>query len=184
MYGPRFSSDDYAERGYLVLRTSDISEGGKVNTASAPRLPLVKEEAAKYRVERGDLLITRTGSLGTLAVFDDDVDAIPGAYLIHYRLAAPPITSKYIFYFLKSPNGQRALLKGGAGVGRPNLNAPTIESIAIPLPPIFVQEQIVTEVERRLSVIEELQAIVDANLQRAGRLRQAVLQNAFTDCLI
>jgi type I restriction enzyme S subunit len=38
----------------------------------------------------------------------------------------------------------------------------------------------VAEVERRLSVVDELEATVTANLQRAARLRQAVLQNAFS----
>jgi type I restriction enzyme S subunit len=38
----------------------------------------------------------------------------------------------------------------------------------------------VAEVERRLSVIDELEAVVAANLQRAARLRQAVLQRAFS----
>jgi type I restriction enzyme, S subunit len=38
----------------------------------------------------------------------------------------------------------------------------------------------VAEVERRLSVVEELEAVVASNLQRATRLRQAVLQKAFT----
>ena len=36
------------------------------------------------------------------------------------------------------------------------------------------------EVERRLSVIEEMEAAVTANLQRAARLRQAMLQQAFS----
>lgn len=35
------------------------------------------------------------------------------------------------------------------------------------------------EVERRLSVVEELEAAVSANLQRATRLRQSILQKAF-----
>ena len=35
------------------------------------------------------------------------------------------------------------------------------------------------EVERRLSVIEELEATVSTNLQRATRLRQSILQKAF-----
>jgi type I restriction enzyme S subunit len=35
------------------------------------------------------------------------------------------------------------------------------------------------EVQRRLSVVEELSALVTANLQRAARLRQAILQRAF-----
>ena len=46
------------------------------------------------------------------------------------------------------------------------------------------QTRIVAEVERRLSVVEELEAVVTANLQRATRLRQAVLQKAFTGKLV
>ena len=42
------------------------------------------------------------------------------------------------------------------------------------------QHRIVAEVERRLSVIEELEAVVAANLQRATRLRQSILQRAFS----
>jgi hypothetical protein len=38
----------------------------------------------------------------------------------------------------------------------------------------------VAEVERRLSVVEELESVVSANLQRATRLRQSILQKAFT----
>ena len=35
-------------------------------------------------------------------------------------------------------------------------------------------------VEHRLSVVEELEAVVTTNLQRATRLRQSILQKAFT----
>jgi len=41
-------------------------------------------------------------------------------------------------------------------------------------------DQDVAEVERRLSVVEELESVVTANLQRATRLRQSILQKAFT----
>ncbi len=41
------------------------------------------------------------------------------------------------------------------------------------------QAQIVAEVERRLSVVEELESVVSANLQRAVRLRQSILQKVF-----
>ena len=36
------------------------------------------------------------------------------------------------------------------------------------------------EAMRRLSVVEELDAVVSANLQRAVRLRHSILQKAFT----
>ena len=40
------------------------------------------------------------------------------------------------------------------------------------------------EVERRLSVIDELEAAVEANLTRANRLRQSILQQAFSGNLL
>jgi type I restriction enzyme S subunit len=42
------------------------------------------------------------------------------------------------------------------------------------------QTRIVAEVERRFSVVEELESVVSANLQRATRIRQSILQKAFT----
>jgi len=41
------------------------------------------------------------------------------------------------------------------------------------------QTRIAAAVERRMSVVEELEAVVSANLQRATRLRQSILQKAF-----
>ncbi|WIG97932.1 restriction endonuclease subunit S [Myxococcus sp. SDU36] len=184
LYGPRFSSDDYTDDGILVLRTSDISEGGRVNLATPPRLKLAPEEYEKYAALRGDLLITRTGSLGTLAVLDDDVRAIPGAYLIQYRLATPLTVVWYCFYFLKSPSAQADLIGNGKGVGRPNLNAPTIEGLPLPLPPIAEQGRIIDEIQRLVSVSDEVSVTAEGNAHRAVRLRQSVLKWAFEGKLV
>lgn len=54
----------------------------------------------------------------------------------------------------------------------------------IPLPPLPEQHRIVAEVERRLSVVAELEATIAANLVRANRLRQAVLKRAFEGRLV
>ncbi len=52
-----------------------------------------------------------------------------------------------------------------------------------PAPEQLAREKIdamLAEVEHRLSVIEELEALVAANLQRATRLRQAILHRTFS----
>jgi type I restriction enzyme S subunit len=41
------------------------------------------------------------------------------------------------------------------------------------------QERIVAEVKRRLSVVDQLETTITANLRRATRLRQSVLAKAF-----
>ena len=50
----------------------------------------------------------------------------------------------------------------------------------IPLPPIAEQRRIVSEVERRLSVVQQ----AEASLARAERLRQSILKQAFSGRLV
>ncbi len=52
--------------------------------------------------------------------------------------------------------------------------------LPFPLPPLAKQTRIVAEVEQRLSVVVELEAVVSANLQHPTPLRQSILQKAFT----
>jgi type I restriction enzyme S subunit len=47
------------------------------------------------------------------------------------------------------------------------------------VPPPHEQRRIVAEVDRRLSIVREVEAEVDSNLRRAHSLRQAVLAKAF-----
>ena len=56
-----------------------------------------------------------------------------------------------------------------------------LRSIAIGLPPKAEQARIVAEVDRHLSILREVEAEVNANLQRAQALRQATLAKAFAN---
>lgn len=57
-------------------------------------------------------------------------------------------------------------------------------ALHIQLPPLAEQQQIVAEVERRLSVTDEIEKELDANLKRAERLRQSILKRAFEGKLV
>jgi len=90
------------------------------------------------------------------------------------------ITSKFLFFFvctLKLNELARATTV-------PSIRKGDVEGIAINLPLIAEQDRIVAEVERRLSVVDELSALVTANLKRADRLRQSILKQAFEGKLV
>jgi type I restriction enzyme, S subunit len=185
IYGPRFSSDDYSESGIVVLRTTDISQTGKVDVSQAPRLQLTEQEFDRFQLRQRDLVFTRTGAtVGKVAIFDDTIRAIPGAYLIHYRLIFSEHVSWYVYRFFQSDKGQRALTGGTRGIGQPNLNAPTIESIPIPLPPLDEQNRIEVKLDEVLGGAGRLTEILLAELGRSRSLRKSILRHAFSGKLV
>lgn len=60
-----------------------------------------------------------------------------------------------------------------------HLTLEKFKAAPFPLPPLEEQHRIVAELDRRLSIVREVEAEVDANLKRAQALRQAVLARAF-----
>ena len=60
-----------------------------------------------------------------------------------------------------------------------NLSISNSRLLPIPVPPFHEQEQIVAEVDRRFSVLDQVEATVTASLARCAKLRQAILKRAF-----
>jgi type I restriction enzyme S subunit len=90
------------------------------------------------------------------------------------------VSAEYVFWYFNSPFAQEQINENASATTLPILNKSKFEALPIPLPPLAEQIRIVAEVERRLSVVEGLESVVSANLQRATRLRQSILQKAFT----
>ena len=95
-------------------------------------------------------------------------------------LAALQVTEDlrpYLKLFLDhSYEDMRRLASGGV---QPNLNLGLVRTLRIPVPPRDDRQRIVAEVDRRLSIVREVEAEVDVNLKRAQALRQAVLSTHF-----
>jgi HsdM N-terminal domain len=63
---------------------------------------------------------------------------------------------------------------------RASISRTKLKGLPVPILPLAEQTRIAADVEQRLRVVEELEAVVSANLQRATRLRHAVLHRAFS----
>ena len=101
--------------------------------------------------------------------------------ILRFRFSSAANPS-WILYWLRSRFGRSEIerLATGNQNSMRNIGQERIRQIIIKLPSIAEQMRIVAEVERRLSVVGELESVATANLQRATRLRQSILQKAFT----
>ena len=179
-------SSDFADAGTPVLNVGCV-QWGRFVESKLDHLPAEKAlEFERYRIKCGDVLFTRSGTVGRCAVAQPHQD---GWLMTFHLLRARANPQKCLPPFLRimfegAPHIRRQTKEASVGSTRAGFNTNLLGNLAIPLPPLAEQTRIVAEVERRLSVVDELEAVVSANLQRANRLRQSILQKAFTGELV
>ncbi len=153
-------------------------------------LPAALKPREHLELAPGDLLVTRAGPRSRVGVACLVKSSRPRLMLCDkaYRLRCKPTVAHPAFLelVLNAPHivDEVNKLKTGISDSGVNLTQKRFGELLVPLPPLAEQTRIVAEVERRLSVVEELEAVVNANVQRATRLRQSILQQAFSGTLI
>ncbi len=84
-------------------------------------------------------------------------------------------------YLLKNYNDIRRMSSGGV---QPNLNLGIVKKTLLPLPPTEEQQQIVQEIESRLSVCDKIEETITNSLKQSEALRQSILKKAFEGKLL
>jgi type I restriction enzyme S subunit len=138
-------------------------------------------ELLRSQVLAGDVLINIVGPpLGQVSVVPPTMaEANMNQAIARFR-PIKPLSTKFVAHALMTESIMAwAIRKAKTTAGQTNLTLDLCRRLPIPLPPLAEQERIVSEVDRRLSLILGVQAEVDANLKRAQALRQAVLHRQF-----
>jgi type I restriction enzyme, S subunit len=170
----------YGAAGVPALGPRDVV-GGELNLNTAR---LVNEtefaiQTARHVPQDGDIVYSRELSLGWGAVVPKGQRLCLSQGMCLFR-PHEAVNLRYFLGLLNGPIGRRHADNAAIGSAHPHINLGDIKAYTFPLPPLAEQTRIVTEVERRLSIIEESAAVASANLSRSIRLRQSVLRAAFT----
>jgi type I restriction enzyme S subunit len=139
---------------------------------------------ARYFVKPGDFLFSRANTIqlvGACVIVQKVTRRVMlSDKILRFRFS-DKVVPQWVLYWLRSDTGRKEIqrLSTGNQESMRNIGQDRIRQIAFAIPALDEQKQIVAEVERRLSVIEELETAVQANLTRADRLRQSILSQAF-----
>jgi type I restriction enzyme S subunit len=169
--------------GIPYIKMNNVTMDGNVHFDKLVYVPASLEERACFAVKDGDILFNTRNSkelVGKVGrVRTPPAGAIYNNNLMRIRLVAG-IDSAFLTIQMCSHEFRRRMeLVKKATTNVAAVYAKDLLPLAVVVPPRAEQTRIVAEVERRLSVIEELEAAVAANLQRATHLRQSILQRAF-----
>lgn len=167
-FGPRFSGDCYADDGNVAtLRTTDLSPDGSISLDTMPHARIDEDKFEGHFLKVGDLVISRSGRIGTTALFDGyHKPVLPGAFLIRFRLDLSKAYPLFFRLFFNSNEGQQRLLSVAQGAAQQNINITNVRKLSVPLPPLSEQRRIA----RLLACYDDLIAI---NQRRIALLEDA-----------
>jgi type I restriction enzyme S subunit len=140
-------------------------------------------ELESISVHAGDLVVCEGGEPGRAAVWNASEPFVIQKALHRVRLKSG-LSPKYLSYNLAVDASNGNLERYFTGSTIKHFTGQSLRSYVFALPPLAEQRRIVAEVERRLSVVQEVEGVIAANLARAERLRQSILKQAFEGKLV
>ena len=175
---------DFLDEGYcLFLNTKNVRPDG-FNFDIKIFIDKEKNNALrKGKLLRRDVILTTRGTIGNIAIYDDNVEfdhiRINSGMLI-LRPNESIITSEYLFKILLSPALKTQISKDTSGAAQPQLPIKTLVNFTIPIPPLSEQKQIVLIVDEAFEGIDRAIANTKKNLTNARELFESYLNNIFT----
>lgn len=185
--GYAFKSKMYSDSGkYIVVKIGNVkSQGFDFTRDLTKTTECDKSILEKYLLKKGDCVISLTGSRGKrdygfVCIISDESN-----YLVNQRVAALRFNTKralpeFYYYYLASPLYRDDFFKYETGnVGQGNVGIKALIEPMVPVPSMNEQEELVTEIESRLSVCDSIEQTVDTALQQAEAMRQSILKQVF-----
>lgn len=176
---PRNHTGDYM-RPYL--RVANVFEN-RIDISDILWMNFTPEEYETYQLRYGDVLLNEGQSLelvGRPAIYRDEV---PGSCfqntLVRFRPFRWLISEYALCVFRAYFHSGRFQKIAKWTTTMAHLGAKRFSEIEFPLPPLSEQKEIVSRVDRSLSITDQTEATIEANLKRAFGLRKSILKKAF-----
>ena len=148
----------------IILPADNISLSGELTIQKEIFVDDTVTLSDDKRLKRNDIFICMSSGskehIGKVAFIDQDTNYYAGGFMGIIRTNPQHCVPKYLYFYLLASEKYREeikLLTQGANIN--NISS-TINSITIPLPPIEVQQQIISELDGYQQIIAGARAVV------------------------
>lgn len=170
----------YIEKGVPFISVKDIKNGqiSFENTkfiSNDEHNELIK----RCKPELGDLLITKSGTIGRTAIVTDDVAFSLFVSVALIKPVSTMVNMKFIDIALQKWVNEIDVSSRIVGTAIKNLHLQDMRVLAIPFAPIEEQTEIVRRVEQLFAFADSIEQKATAALARVNNLTQSILAKAF-----
>ncbi len=161
---------------FIMVRTSNIRDG----KISLDKIKYVDAETYRIWTRRsqpriGDILFTREAPMGEVGMVDFEAQIFLGQRIVQYRCNLNLVNQKFILELMKTRFFKRQIEKLGKGSTVKHLAVPDCFKFMVIVPPLPIQDQFATFVEK----VESLKSRYQQSLTDLENLYGALSQQAF-----
>lgn len=169
--------------GLLSLGGEHIHERGFIDISRPRFVPRnFADKIAKARILPYDILIVKDGATtGKTAIADDrfaEIEAYVNEHVFLCR-STSEITSRYLFYFLRSDDGNRAILSDFRGAAQGGISKAFSGKVMVPIAPFPEQHRIVAKLDALFARTRQARAELEQIPDLIKHYKQAILAAAF-----
>lgn len=172
------TTSEYKTEGPYLITGTDFNEDGSINFDTCVHITFKRyKEASKIQVQNNDVLITKDGTVGKVALIEEipyETSLNSGVLLI--RPNQKKCLSKYLFYYLKSDyfwDWFHVNSKETATIV--HLYQQQFENFPVYLPSLEVQMQIIELLDRQIEKLNNLIAIKNQYLMELLSYKKSII---------
>ncbi len=183
-FGSSLKKSFYVEEGYKIYGQEQVIAGDwTIGDYYVDEEKYIELE--NCAIKPRDVLISLVGTAGKVLILPGDIEK----GLINPRLVKVSLLENYYLpeffkYYFESAYLKNIYGLKSHGATMEILNLSIIRELPFPLLTIKEQEEIIKEIESRLSVCENIEANIKEALEEAEALRQSILKKAFKGKLL
>lgn len=172
-FGSNLTTRDYVEEGVPVIRGNNQSS---VSVFHDDDYVFVSDEKSIQLTPNlafpGDVIFTQRGTLGQVGVIPKN--AKYERYVISQSQMKLTVHSEkaeamYVYYYFRRPDIVQTIINLSQSSGVPHINLGTLKNFEIPLPPVDVQQRIVSTLSAYDDLIENSRRRIDL-LEQSARM--------------
>ena len=143
-------------------------------------------ELQDYELFAGDIVISRSGTVGEVCVIPDDLGpARFSTNIMRVRLECNVVRPEYFCLLLNgSPSVLGQIKKLCSGSTRDFLNTEILKSLVFPVPDLSEQDEILSSLSAALIQAEHQLVAIQISLKQSAAQRKNILQAAFSGQLV
>ncbi|MCY9031039.1 restriction endonuclease subunit S [Bacillus inaquosorum] len=188
-FGSALKKDEYVNEGIPVWNMDNITKQNEF--IDCPTLFVTPEKAESlrsYDVKNGDIIISRAGTVGKMAVIDSEYESsLISTNLIRLRLSEK-LKPEFLVWLIKIFGDKVCRMRTGNDGSFTHMNTSVLNSIEFPYPPLAKQEEFLKklktlkkEKEKLLESFNEMNILYNALLQKA--FKGELFQEKLNQCI-